>query len=251
MKMANQIFVFLTIMLLGLSYLGNVRAQGSEGTLQGFLDTSVLGVRIQVNATGQSRPGQNITVILVFAALPGVSEIKVQQFNLSVTGFLNGTSNTLLESTYGGNFSLDNGPQSYNYTFPIPEWVSGKTYGQITLSHWATYQQQFGSVVNNTITVYNNASACGFYMTDVENVYLENLQQNYQQLNQNYTQLHENYTELQNNYTQLQKNYTDALHGNTNNLDSARTVITVLMITTVFFVATTLYFVIRKPKESW
>jgi hypothetical protein len=233
-------------MLLAFSYLGNVRAQGSQTASESFLDTPVLGVRIQVNATTQARPGQNITVILALTAEPDAAKIKVQYFNLTIIGFLNGTYSTLMKSAYDANFSLDSDSPSYerNYTFPIPEWISGKAYGQITLSHWATYQLQTSSVINNTITVYNNASVCGFYMTDVENVYLEELQQNYQQLNQSYTQL--NY-----NYTQLQKNLTDALRGNTNNLDSARTVITVLMITTIFFVATTLYLVIRKPKEPW
>jgi hypothetical protein len=246
MKTGRQVSVIFTMVLLALSYLGNVRAQASTEALEGFLDTPVLGVRIQVNATAQARPGENITVVLVLTAEPEVTEIKVQYFNLSIIGFLNGTYSTLMKSVYDANFSLDSGSRSYsrNYTFAIPEWVSGKAYGQITLSHWATYQLQTGSVINNTITVYNNASVCGFYMTDVENVYLESLQQNYQQLNQSYTQ-------LQQNYTQLQKNLTDALRGNSNSLDSARTVITVLMITTIFFVATTLYLVIRKPKEPW
>jgi hypothetical protein len=246
MKMSGQISAVLAIMLLGLSCLGSVRAQVSEGVLKGFLDTPVLGVRIQVNATAQGRPGENITVILVLTAESDVAEIKVQYFNLSIIGFLNGTYGILMKSAYAESFSLDGGSRSYtcNYTFVIPEWVSGKAYGQITLSHWATYQLQTSSIINNTITVYNNASVCGFYMTDVENVYLENLQQDYQQLNQSYTQ-------LQQNYTQLQKNLTDALRGNSDSLDSARTVITVLMITTIFFVATTLYLAIKKPKEPW
>jgi hypothetical protein len=208
-------------------------------------------VRIQINATGQARPGENITVVLVLTAEPDVLEIKVQDFNLSITGFLNGTSSILMTSAHDANFSLDSGtgPYARNYTFPIHEWVSGKVYGQITLSDWATYQLKSGPITQ--YTAYNNASVLGFYMTDVENVYLESLQQNYQQLNQSYTQLQKNYTQLQENYTQVQKNLTDALRGNSNSLDSARTVITVLMVTTIFFIATTLYFVIKKPKEPW
>jgi hypothetical protein len=231
-------------MLLAFGYLGNVRAQGSQGTLEGFLDTPFLGARIQVNATAQARPGENITVVLVLTSEPDVVEINVQDFNLTIIGFLNGTFGTLMKSVYISNFSLGSGTLSYarNYTFSIPEWVSGKAYGQITMSDNATYQLTSGAI--RLYTIDYNASVCSFYMTNVENVYLENLQQNYQQLNQSYTK-------LQLNYTQLQKNLTDALRGNSNSLDSARTLITVLMITTIFFVATTLYLVIKKPKEPW
>jgi hypothetical protein len=234
----------LTILLLAFGYLGNVRAQESQGALEGFLDTPFLGVRVQVNATAKARPGENITVALTLTTEPNVVKIEVQDLNLSIVGFLNGTYSILMKSVHDSNFSLDIGTPSYarNYTFTIPEWVSGKACGQITLSDWVTYHLSSGPITQ--YTTYNNASLLGFYMTDVENVYLQNLQQSYQQLNQSYS-------ELQLNYSQLQKNLTDALRGNSNTLGSARTLITVLMITTIFFVATTLYLVIRKPKEPW
>jgi len=245
-KTGKQVSVILMMALLAVSYLGSARAQTSEKVSKVFFDTSIVELRIQVNATVQARPGENITVLFVLTIGPDVAEINVRYFNLSIIGFLNGTYSTLLKSVQINQLTLDNVTPSYarNYTFPIPEWVSGKTYGQIALSHNATYppHEEPGGIV--TTTTVPNTSVCGFYMTDIENVYLENLQQNYQRLNQSYTQ-------LQRNYTQLQENLTDALHGNSNSLDSARTVITVLMITTIFFVATTLYLVIRKPKEPW
>jgi hypothetical protein len=242
-------------MLLAFSYLGNVRAQQPEEALESFLDTSALGVRIQVNATAQARPGDNVTVMLVLTTqtVDPPTEVDVENLSLSILGFLNGTYGTPLGSPIqDGNFTLSTTPRSYNSTFTVPAWVTGKIYGEIKLAHTAYW----GPLGVNTTKL--GGLVWGFYMTDVENVYLEELQQNYQQLNQTYTQLNYsytklnyNFTQLNYNYAQLQKNLTDALQGNSNSLDSARTVITVLMITTIFFIATTLYFVIKKPKEPW
>jgi len=41
------------------------------------------------------------------------------------------------------------------------------------------------------------------------------------------------------------------LQGSSNELGNTRMAVGILAITTVFFVATTLYLVMRKPKESW
>ena len=41
------------------------------------------------------------------------------------------------------------------------------------------------------------------------------------------------------------------LKGSSNELGNTRMAVGILAITTVFFVATTLYLVMRKPKESW
>jgi len=42
-----------------------------------------------------------------------------------------------------------------------------------------------------------------------------------------------------------------SLKGSSNELGNTRTAVGILAVTTVFFVATTLYLVMRKPKESW
>jgi hypothetical protein len=51
-------------------------------------------------------------------------------------------------------------------------------------------------------------------------------------------------------FWELQQNYT-ALQGNLNELGNTRMAVGILAVTTVFFVATSLYLVMRKPKESW
>jgi hypothetical protein len=217
-------------MILGFSFFGNVRGQVQQESSEAFLDFAAFGLRIQVNATAQARPTENITVILVLTSL---TEVHINYFNLSIFGFLNGTDRILMANKSDVDFWLNSTSYSYNWTFTVPEWVSGKTYGDIRMAHLAIY---------GPAKIDYEEFPCGFYMTDVENVYLEELQSELNNLTQKYEQLNQSYIELQ-------QNLTDALRGNANSLDSARTVITALLITTVFFVATTLYLVIRKPRE--
>jgi hypothetical protein len=65
-----------------------------------------------------------------------------------------------------------------------------------------------------------------------------------------YANLTSNFEQLNQTYWELQENYT-TMNGNMGELDNTRRLTTVLAITTVFFVATTVYLVMRKPKETW
>jgi hypothetical protein len=78
-------------------------------------------------------------------------------------------------------------------------------------------------------------------MTKVTNSYLQGLEQRFNELKQLNEQLNQSYWDLERNFT--------ALQGSVNELDNTRTAAAVLGITTVFFVATTLYLVLRKPRE--
>jgi chromosome segregation ATPase len=96
-----------------------------------------------------------------------------------------------------------------------------------------------------------------FPITTVKNVLweeleesLESLSEKYQQLNGTYWQLNSSFELLNQTYWELQQNYT-ALKGSINELDNTRTAVAALAITTVFFVATTVYMVMRKPKQYW
>jgi hypothetical protein len=197
----------------------------------------------------------------------------VECFNLSIFGFVNGTYKILMANVTDPDFPgpFGDSPRQYNCTFPVPEQVWDTTYGEITLTYNATYSGGFGSL----LLPYN--ITLGFTMTHVENVYLKtienqlkNLQALFIQLNETFCdsfqmnltvdnlayinrtfwELQQNYTALQGTYWELQQNYT-ALRGNLNELGNTRTAVGILAVTTVFFVATTLYLVMRKPKESW
>jgi hypothetical protein len=210
-----------------------------------FLDSQIPGIRIQVNATSHTQPTKNVTVTL---NLISQTNVHVDHFNLQVFGFLNGTNKLSLANFTDSNFDLNNASKPYSVLVNVPDFVWGVLYGEVKL----TYSASLGGielVFPNIIT--------GFTMTQVENTFLENLQTQVKSLNASYSQLTEMYTNLTSNYAQLNQTYWDlyenytAMNGNLGELDNTRRLITVLAITTVFFVATTVYLVMRKPKEIW
>jgi len=234
---------FVIVSILALGFFGSVKAQGSQATMQPFYDSTAFGIRIQANATVEASPGDNITVLLTLTrarTLEAEAQVYVVNFSLSVFGFLNGTDKILMAETSDTDFWLNNASRTFNLTsFPVPDWVTGKTYGEITLAHQVTVSTGF---LNATIN--NDGFVCDFPMTDIKNVYLDKLLQDYEQLSLNYTVLDKN-------YTALDKKLNDTLNANVSDLDNTRTVAAVLGVTTVVFVATTMYLILRRPKEYW
>jgi hypothetical protein len=113
------------------------------------------------------------------------------------------------------------------------------------------------------VTINLEKLTCGFTMTNVENIYLKNIEEEFNALTNTFKLFNqtfwesfqmnpsaENLARLNQTYWELQQNYT-AFRGNLNELDNTRMAVGILAVTTVFFVATTLYLVMRKPKESW
>jgi hypothetical protein len=203
------------------------KAQPSAENVKTYFDSGVPGMRLQVNATTETQPAQNITVIL---SLVGQTDIMVHYVNVSVFGFVNGTSRVLMDTMVDSNFPLNYTSKTYNYTFEVPDRVWDTTYGEILLTYDAKYTVGSGFLM----MPYN--FAIGFPMTHVKNVYVENLEDNFRSLNATYWQLKLNYT---------------ALQGSVTDLDNTRAAVGVLAVTTVFFVATTLYMVMRRPKDYW
>jgi hypothetical protein len=258
-----KLSTFLVILAIAVALTCSARAQSPARNMKTFFDSQVPGIKVQVNATAETQPTENITVTLALTADKNVTVV-VKSLNFSILGFLNGTDKFLMENISGHGFSLKSqNPKDYSRTFEVPAEVWDTTYGEIVLTYNATYR--FGPVY--LTDNYDNLTL-GFTMTHVKNVYVEGLQQNlvnlneeYQQLNSSFWQLNATYWQLyatyeslnktfatlQENYTLLQKNYT-ALKGST---DDVATVATVLGITTIFFVATTMYLIIRRPEEFW
>ena len=210
------------------------RAQASAEEMKSFYDSEIPGIRVQVNATAETLPNQDITIVL---NLTSQSEVTVKYLNLSIVGFINGTDRFLMKNITDNNFSLDSTSKKYNYTFQVPEHVWDTTYGELVLRYSVNYPVGSGTL----IMPYNLTIA--FPTTHVENVYVENLENSFRSLNDNYSQLNQTYHELQQNYT--------ALQGTMGELDNTRRAVTVLAITTVFFVITTIYVVMRRPREYW
>lgn len=236
--MRKHMIMFVAAAILALGFVRNIGAQEPQQVTQTFLDSTAFGIRIQVNATGEVRPTENATIVLT---LTNQTEVYVTYFNLSVFGFLNGTTRILMANASEADFSLTNSSRTFNYTFLVPEWVWGATYGEIKLGHSAKY---------GPVTVENEGFVFGFSMTNVRNVFLEGLEHNFADLRQMYEQLNHTYVELNRTYVELAQNFS-TLQGTVNDLDNTRRVAAVFGITTVIFVATTLYFVLRKPREYW
>ena len=202
-----------------------VYAQEDSQIMQTFFESESQwpGLSFQVNATKTALPEENVTVILKIEC-KAVS-VYLDFFNISVFGFIQGENKTLLESKLLSQRSLENNDVEllpFNVTLSSDVWYV--LYGEIS------FRYSIGGFS------YSISPPLGFTMTTVKNVYLENLEENFTELQQNYTDLMSKYNELSNSVAEL---------------ENTRYVVIILAITTVFFVATTLYLVFRKPKEYW
>lgn len=207
-------------------------AQAPTENMKTFFDSEIPGIKIQVNATAEAQPCENITVML---SLRGQTNVYVEYFNMSVFGFLCGKDKVSMANIIENDFSLNNTlTREYNCTFEVPQNVWDVTYGEILL----TYSAKLGG-----LELKFSQLTYGFTMTHVENVYLKDVEERFENLTESYRQLNETFWELQQNYTSLK--------GSTGELETTRNIMVVLAITTVFFVATTVYLVMRKPKQYW
>jgi len=246
-----------------------------EENIKTFFDSSVPGIKIQVNATAETKPNQNITFSLKLTKVKDV-DVSVSYFNFSVYGFLRGQDKVLLNSTSDDNFELS--VKQYQATFRVPENVWGIAYGETTLEYTVKYPVVGGGTLNMDYDL-----TVGFSMTEIENVYLKSLEKQLNELNQTFKEcfgrnlsrdelltLNETLWLLEQKYELLNalnqtfmecfgKNLTkdellslkqeyESLKGVKSELDNTRTAMIFLVVVAVFFVATTAYLAFRKPK---
>jgi len=189
-----------------------------------------------VNATREALPGDNITIIL--HAESKADNVYVAYLNLTIFGFIKGQNKTSLTNICQNDVPLNYSETiEHNQTLTVPSDVWDTTYGELSFQY---------SIAGFSYSL----SSLGFTMTHIRNVYLENLESEFQSLSENFTSLQQNYTWLEGNYTELKGKF-DELSKNVIELDNTRTAVIVLAITTVFFVATTIYMIMQKPKQYW
>lgn len=229
---------FLAMLILTLTFIQFAVAQEQTGNMQTFFESEWPGIEIRVNATREALPEENMTIILLVKSK--ADGIYIKYFDLTVSGFIEGQNKTQLGSIYQDAFSLNyNETKKYNHTFPIlvdPQ-IWGTTYGELSFQY---------SIGGFSYTL----SSLGFTMTHVRNIHLENLEEQFQSLSENFTELQQNYTRLEGNYTELKGKYDD-LSKSVVELDNTRNIMIILAITTVVFLATTIYLIMRKPRQSW
>lgn len=242
MKIRSALATVLVSVLLFLTIVASVKAQ--TGELQGFFSAEYGGISVEVEGTREILPGGNMTIVLTVNCT--AEGVHISYLNASVYGFINGRTQTLISSrTIINDTSLQfNQANRTEYTVMAPANVWGITYGQLFLSY----------AIKDLPSTERNP---GFPLTTVRNLHLETLEsrfeflnRTYVQLSQSYMNLSQDYDELRMNYSQLQGNYSQ-LQGNVIDFDNTRRVAVILTVTTVFFVATTLYMIMRRPREYW
>ena len=248
MRTVTSIFVML---ILALTLVKSITAQTPE-EMKTFFSSEYAGISIQVNATRETVPGANITINLwINCTAVGVY---LDYLNLSVYGYghleyesekvtLNATC--IMQKTS----LVFNHTSECNYTVPIPNNVWDLTHAELRLK----YRIKSDPLEHNE----------SFPITTVRNVLWQELEEKYQNLNNTYWQLNSTVEQLNQTFWQMfQMNLTEeslaslnktywGFKGSSNELGNTRMAVGILAVTTVFFVATTLYLVMRKPRESW
>lgn len=231
------------------------KTQTLTSDMETFLDSTVPGIRVQVNATSRAQP--NSFILITINLTSEVTQVYVKTMRITVYGFVNGTEKSEIYSNTSRNFMLYKTDKSISqHQVFVPEHVYGITYGEIYLDYNATVKDELGFE-----HPYSFQDTLGFTMTRIENVYLKSLEEQLanlrgviEDLNQTFRECFEkNLTldelaSLNQTYWQLMQE-NESFQGIKSELDNARTAMVFLTVVAVFFVATTAYLVLRKPKS--
>ncbi|MEM2105857.1 MAG: hypothetical protein QXV21_05260 [Candidatus Bathyarchaeia archaeon] len=236
-----KIITLVAALMLASTTLCQTKAQ-TQNEMQTFFYKKYAGITIRIDATNETIPTENLTVKLWYNCT--AEPVHIDYLNLTIYGFKEGTQKVTLNSTC----LLKDASLSFNSTSEIevvahvPEDVWGVAYVELYLEY---------SIVDLHLKYFE-----GFSVTAIRNVQYEMLQQIFSLLNQTFWEsFGKNLTmdELLNlnaTYWELLQNYT-ALEGSLTELNNTRVAVGVLAVTTIFFVATTVYLVMRKPKDYW
>jgi hypothetical protein len=252
MKRTSKINSILIVFVLASALTCLIKAQSPQENMTTFFDSDVPGMRIQVNATTETQPSENVSATLSLEIQTDVNEVQIEYLNFSIFGFINGTYRVLMTNITDNSISLNAASKEYNSncTFLVPERVWDATYGEITLTYNATESTESGTLVIMATKLYDKLKF-GFPMTHVENTYLKQVEQDRQTLNSTLAELKQVFSQLSNeDLTPDSLNKTISnLQGSAGELDNTRRAVIALTATTVVFVATTVYMFLRKPSQ--
>lgn len=181
------------------------------------------GLKIEITAPVQARPGENITVTVKTSA-SDVQQIHINSITLELYGIVNVTDRvTLAEIDHLENVDLS--IHATDYTVTIPDDIApGLTYGEVSCN-WKALGVSFEIL------------SSGFVLTYIEDVELEQLQLEYDELCATHESILEEYNQL--------KSETGG------DSDSTRTLMWVFIVTTIVASATVVVMLLRKPKKVW
>jgi hypothetical protein len=235
LKITKLLIIAFIPVIFSLGVAQSLAAQ-SPNELKTYFSAEYAGISVVVAATNETVPLGNITVYLwVNCTAEGV---RIDHLNFSFYGFRGGQVRTLLSAVDAlSNESLPlNGTRERFFTVPVPSDVWDAAYCEFSLRY---------SIKNSSLEW--NPS---FPITIVRNVSFEALEEHFGRLFSKLMDQFKKFEQLNQTYTELQNNYT-SLKDSVNAYNSATQVAIVLGVTTVFFLGTTVYLVMRRPKDYW
>lgn len=226
-KLFTSIFPLLLIFALTC----NVKAETSTHVYK----YSYSGLEVLIEKPFEAYPNQTITVNVTTKAL---TDLIVNYTQVDLYTLNNLTKEEILFYTIShiSTSTVFSSGQWLNKTYEvsIPEYALNVIYGKLRLK-WTLKGTEEGDSYEREPT---------FVMSYLRNLELERLRNENARLKENVTDLNNTLIELRNNLTEIQNRYEGELSG-------TRSTIVVLAAATVFFVATTAYLVLQKPKQSW
>lgn len=241
----KKITVTILLIIFALSLIPKSYTQEANSGTQTFYHHDEAGLIINVEAPANTEPGQKINVSISFHCY--AENLSISYLYITIFDFRSGQEKIPIENITHVKEGVGYKPK-YNETYAqtydveIPEDVWDITYGEICCQ-WKLPGPDYH--IRND----------GFTMTYVRNIEMAKLMEQLTNKTQEYDALSQNYTELNQTYTQLNQTYWDLKFNKTSGtevqLDNTRIAMVIFIVTTVFFAATTLYLVTKKPKQYW
>ena len=207
------------LLTLAFSGIGYAEPQGTQTVTP--LDYG--GLRIDITAPVQARPGDNIT-LTVRTSASDIQQIYINYITLELYGIVNVTNHIpLTQIDHLSNVPLSIHEIHYNIT--IPDNLSpGLTYGDVSCN-WKALGVSFEIL------------SSGFILTYIEDVELEQLQTDYDELSATHESILQEYNELKSQIP--------------DNSDSTRNLMWVFIATTIVASITVFVLLLRRPKRVW
>ena len=237
--MNNKRLTILLMLVLMIAAL-TPKAKAQPPQTKAFYYHSEAGLCVEVKGPEEAEPGDKINITITLNST--ADDLKVNYVYLTVYDFKGGrekkpVANLTHVAPPGQTFNYDeNLTKSYEISISQDAWDI--MYGEISCE-W---------VLGGTVPSKHAILAHGFVMTYVRNVEMEEMAEQLQNTTKAYEDLLKNYTELNQTYWDLKINGTSSIE---TELSNTRLAMVILVVTTVFFIATTLYLMVKKPREYW
>jgi|YelNatPaOPRAMG01_1025707.scaffolds.fasta_scaffold43257_1 cell division protein ZapA (FtsZ GTPase activity inhibitor) len=241
-KLKVNVLTTVAILIIASIFTSATLVHASE-ELKEFFSKDYAGISLRAEATNETIPGGNLTLkIWINCTARGV---KIEHLSLNVYGFVEGKEKTLLYNAQVlNNTALELDEVRYeNFNISLPVNVWGCALAEISVAY---------SIMDTPLpSIYPS-----FPITFIRNIAYEELQKEYEELSEFCDELNETFFEnFQMNLTieNLAKlnNTLKELQGRLGELNTTRVAVGVLAIIAFFFVITTLYLAVRKPKQYW